>query len=254
MNALEVLWGFLINIRAEYIALVSVIVTVIIFVFNRQAELRYKKYEAKKVQYVKVIDMLSQMYTGLPKNKKTGEVILTEATKQQFFDVGSSLLLYGSKKLYKQYIFFREFGNNPLIEASKYYDKNITIFIIAQMLVTIRKEVGLSAFNSISLNDSLAFFVNAVSNNPIEKRKASEAKYKICMLKLELFLINRIKFTFLFSLFNMILRPIGGVLYLCKKYLIMVPLGRLLIKLFPSWSRNVSNEDTVSASAHENDS
>lgn len=236
---IDVLKTIFANIKSEYVALFSVLVTIIIFVLNRQAELRYKKYEAKKIEYIKVIDMLAGMFSGLPKDKKTGQTVLTDAVKKQFFDMGASLLLYGSKRLYKQYIFFREFSTNPLITHSKFYDKNITIFLIAEMLVTIRKEVGLSAFNSISLNDSLAFFINSVSNNPIEKRKVSTAKYKIRMMKLELFFIDRINFTFVTSLFNVVLRPIGGFLYLFKRYFILIPLGSLLIKLFPSLSEKL---------------
>lgn len=113
------------------------------------------------------------------------------------------------------------------------------------MLVTIRKEVGLSSFNSISLNDYLAFFANSVSNNPIEKRKVSVAKYKIRMLKLELFFVDRISYTFLTSLFNAILRLIGGVLYSFKRYFILILLGNLLIKLFPSLSEKLGKYEKL---------
>ncbi len=56
-------------------------------------------------------------------------------------------MLYGSKKIYRQYLLFREFTNNPLIKQCKYYKENIIIYIMSEILVTMRKEVGLSYFN-----------------------------------------------------------------------------------------------------------
>ena len=57
------------NIRTEHIALFSAIITIIIFILNKHSELRYKKYEAKKGQYIKVIEMLNTIYGGSQKDK-----------------------------------------------------------------------------------------------------------------------------------------------------------------------------------------
>jgi len=114
--------------------------------------------------------------------------------KKQYFDVGASLLLYGSKKLYRQYLLFREFSINPLIAQCKYYREDIGIYILADMLTTIRKEVGLSLFDSIQSNEALGFFVNHVTNNPVAKAKAIDAKFRISMIKFELAIINQFKF------------------------------------------------------------
>ena len=43
---------------------------------------------------------------------------------------------------------------------------------MSEILVTMRKEVGLSYFNSIGNNEALAFFVNDISSNPIAKESA----------------------------------------------------------------------------------
>ena len=37
------------NINAEDVALISVLVTIIIYILNRQAELKFKKYESKRM-------------------------------------------------------------------------------------------------------------------------------------------------------------------------------------------------------------
>lgn len=44
----EFIKNIILNIKSEYVALFSVIVTLVIFILNRQAELRYKKYEERK--------------------------------------------------------------------------------------------------------------------------------------------------------------------------------------------------------------
>lgn len=110
-------------ITSDNVAFLSVIITVLIFIITRHAEMRYKKYDDKKM----------------------------------FFDVGASLLLYGSKKIYRQYLLFRNFTTNPLIKQCKYYKEDIVMFIMADILKIMRKEVGLSYFNSIKSNEALAF-------------------------------------------------------------------------------------------------
>ena len=37
------------HIKSEYVALFSVMVTIIIYIFNRKAELKYKKYESRRL-------------------------------------------------------------------------------------------------------------------------------------------------------------------------------------------------------------
>lgn len=51
MNAVwQLVSGF---VTTENIALFSVIITVLIFVFSRRSELRYKKHDDKRGQYIK---------------------------------------------------------------------------------------------------------------------------------------------------------------------------------------------------------
>lgn len=233
---------FIQNIRAEYVALASVLVTILIFVLNRRSELKYKKHEDKKAQYIKVIKLLSVVYDGSLKDKKSGQIKLTDDLKKLFFDVGSSLLLYGSKKLYKEYIFFREFSNNSLLAQSKYYNIEDTIYLVAQLLITIRREVGISSFNSIHLNDSLAFFVNDIANNPIQKNKATKAKYRIKMLKLEMLFIDRTRFVILRRFTYFFIKPVLTLIFLFFKYFILYP----LVKLF-SKPNNLSNSDGINS-------
>ena len=194
-------------ITSDNVAFLSVIITVLIFIITRHAEMRYKKYDDKKVQYLKLIELM-QKTLYKPEKNKSGEIVLSDDTKKMFFDVGASLLLYGSKKIYRQYLLFRNFTMNPLIKQCKYYKEDIVMFIMADILKTMRKEVGLSYFNSIKSNEALAFFVNDVSSNPIAKENAMDAMFRIKMVRFELMVLDRSRFIFLKQLYTSLIKPI----------------------------------------------
>ncbi len=206
-------------ITSDNIALLSVIITVLIFIITRHAEIRYKKYDDKKVQYLKLIDLMQKTLSNPPKNKK-GELVLTDETRKMFFDTGASLLLYGSKKIYRRYLLFREFATNPLIKQCKYYKDNIVMFIMADMLRTMRKEVGLSYFNSIGSDEALAFFVNDISSNPIAKENAMDAMFRIKMVRFELAMIDRSHFIFVKKGYITFIKPIFAGVSIVWKYVV----------------------------------
>ncbi len=93
--------------------------------------------------------------------------------QQKFFDVGSSLMLYTSKKLYTKYIFFRDYTTHDAFKQSRYYDDALITYIIADIFKQIRKEIGLANFNSITSNEALAFFINNVGTIQSEKNKTN---------------------------------------------------------------------------------
>ena len=170
---------------------------------------------------------------------------LSEEMKKKFFDTGASLLLYGSKKIYRQYLLFREFVNNPLIIQCKYYDSSIIIYIISDILVTMRKEVGLNNLNNIEYNEALAFFVNDISCNPIAKEKAIDARFRIKMIRFELGMLNRCRFIALQSLYKGFVKPIFAGIIIIFKYVVMVPIGKIIIKLFPGFVQKVFEKRKV---------
>lgn len=228
-------------ITADNIALLSVIITVLIFIATRRVEIKNKKLDDKKVQYLKLIELLKRHITDVKKDKK-GNVILTEDMKGLFFDTGAALLLYGSKKIYRQYLLFREFTTNPLIKQCKYYQDNVVLYVMADILVTMRKEVGLSYFNSIGGNEALAFFVNDVSSNPVAKENAMEAKFRIKMIRFELAVIDRTKFIYTKRLYTSFIKPVFAGTSITLKYLVVIPYGRLIAKLFPKCAEKVQAE------------
>ena len=228
-------------ITADNVALLSVIITVLIFVISRHAEIRYKKHDDKKVQYLKLIELMQNTLTGQKKDKN-GNVVLSEETRRLFFDTGASLLLYGSKRIYRQYLLFREFTTNPLIKKCKYYKDNVVMFVMADILRTMRKEVGLSYFNSIASNEALAFFVNDISSNPIAKENAIDANFRIKMIRFELAMIDRTRFIYLKSFYKCFIEPIFAGLSIILKYVLVIPFGRLIAKLFRKFAQRVQTE------------
>lgn len=225
-------------ITADNIALLSVILTALIFILSRRAEIKYKQRDDKKLQYIKLIALLQKMHSGLKTDKK-GNTIIDDETKALFFDTGASLLMYGSKKVYRLYILFREFTTNPLINQCKYYDENIVMFIISEIFVAMRKEVGLSNFNSIASNEALGFFINDISSNPSAKTNAIKAKFQIKMIRFELAVIDRTQFVWTKKLYYKLIKPIFSGLSIILKYILVIPCGRIMLKLFPGFANKI---------------
>ncbi len=156
---------------------------------------------------------------------------LSQEIQKEFYDVGASLMLYASKKLYKEYLFFRDFSSSEHIKLSKYYNQEMVIYIIANIMKQIRKEVGLSIFNQITANESLGFFVNNFATNPVQKNKTHLMNYKLNMLKIELFCMNRTHGVFINWFFYKFIKPIGGIICCIIKYFILLPPIHILEKI-----------------------
>lgn len=161
------------HLKSEYVALFSVLVTIFIYILNRQSELKFKKYESKRTEYAKLITFLSIAYTNPEKLQPNKNGKLSQEIQKEFYDVGASLMLYASKKLYKEYLFFRDFSSSDHFKISKYYNQEMVIYIIANIMKQIRKEVGLSVFNQITANEALGFFVNNLLKIQYKKIKLS---------------------------------------------------------------------------------
>ena len=157
ISVLKSIYEFVAGLSIEHITLLSVLVTLIIFVFDKRTATKNTQVEARREHYEKFIQLLQKF--------STSKVKLDEKARNEFFDVGSSLLLYGSKKVYKKYVFFREYTTNPVIQKSKHNQKEVLIYVIADILKAIRHEVGLTSLGELSSNEALAFFVNDIGMN-----------------------------------------------------------------------------------------
>lgn len=225
LSVLQMIFDTISGLSIEQITLLSVLVTLIIFVFGKRSETKFKRLELRRTEYTKFIKLLQKVYTAKLK--------LNDATKTEFFDMGVSLLLYGSKRVYKKYIFFREYSSNPLIQQSKHNTDNVAVYLIADILKTIRSEVSLTSFSGLALNETVSFFINNVGMNPLSKIQSYQARYHIFMIKAEMFAFDRCKFVFAKKVYYALIKPIFGLIALIIKFLIVIPLGCLLKHLFP---------------------
>lgn len=213
----------ILGLKSEQIALISVIVTIIIYLLGKHNELKFKKHELKKDKYMQFVNLLKDTYL------KGGDITVDEEYKEKFFDFGSTLFIYGSKKIYKKYCFFREFSSE-FIQKRKYYDKSIVLYLIADLLNQIRKEIGMYNFE-LPLNfKSISFFTNDIYFNPRIDIKWWNSKIKVFLIKFEIFMFKLEEVFFLRILFDILTIPFK-MLLLIFKYLVVIPFGRLLIKL-----------------------
>lgn len=213
----------ILGLKSEQIALISVIVTIIIYLLGKHNELKFKKHELKKDKYMQFVDLLKDTYL------KGGDITVDEKYKEKFFDFGSTLFIYGSKKIYKKYCFFREFSSE-FIQKRKYYDKSIVLYLIADLLNQIRKEIGMYNFE-LPLNfKSISFFTNDIYFNPRIGIKWWNSKIKVFLIKFEIFIFKLEELFFLRILFDILTIPFK-MLLLIFKYLVVIPFERLLIKL-----------------------
>lgn len=234
ISVLKSIYEFVAGLSIEHITLLSVLVTLVIFVFDKRKDTKNAQLEARREQYKKFIQLLQKF--------STGKVKLDEKARSEFFDAGVSLLLYGSKKVYKKYVFFREYTTNPVIQKSKHNQKEVLIYVIADILKAIRHEVGLTSFGELSSNEALAFFVNDIGMNSASKVQAYHAKYHIFMLKAELFALDRYNFVLLKKLYYYCIKPIFGILAIVLKLIIVIPFGKLITLLFPKWAQKIREE------------
>ena len=212
-----------VNLKTEHVALFSILVTIMIFIFTQRANLNYKKYEQRKKEYEKFLNLLFSTFSNPDKFKTDKNGNVSPDTQQEFYAVGSSLMMYASKKLYRKYIFFREFSNSETIKTSYFYDEKMIIYIVADILKQIRKEIGLANFNQIGTTESLAFFINDFATNPFSKKTAYEMEYKILMLKIDMFLHERVCFVTSKYIINHFIKPIVTIPLLIIYYFVCFP-------------------------------
>ena len=220
----DVVRDFLSKFSTTELALIPVFVTFLVFVLDKRGELKLRKQEVKREEYRKFLSFYAKLYD----NTKTTQRKLKDIKQEGFFDLGASLLMYGSKKLYKQYLFFRLFSSDPVIKFCKFYQDDLLLYILADMFKTMRKEVGLNRLNNLSSTETLAFFVNDIWNNSEFELKANEYKVRIFLIRIERFFI-KLRYIKVFKLFwNVVLFPVFGFFAVLGRHLIVLPIGRLL--------------------------
>lgn len=98
-KTIEILTKLFETLTIEKVTLISVLVTLLIFILSNQSNIKFKQFDKRRKEYTKFIQMLQQIYNN--------NISVDDKTKKLFFDTGVSLLLYGSKKYIKN-IYFLE--------------------------------------------------------------------------------------------------------------------------------------------------
>ena len=57
-------------ITADNIELLSVIITILIFIISRHIEIRYKRHDDKKIQYLKLVDLMQNLFLIIKRIEK----------------------------------------------------------------------------------------------------------------------------------------------------------------------------------------
>ena len=211
------------NLSSEQIALISVIVTILLYLLGKHNELKFKKHELKKEKYLEFVYMLKEVYLN------GGNIELNDEWKEKFFEFGSTVFIYGSKKMYKKYCFFREFSSK-MIKNCKYYSSDLSLYLVADMLNQVRREIGMYSFELPLKFNSISFYTNDIYFNPKIDLKWWTCKFKVFLIKFELFLYKIEELIFIRIFLNLVMLPFKMILIILK-CLIMIPLGRLLLKL-----------------------
>ena len=221
------------GLTSEQIALISILVTILIYLLGKYNELKFKKHELKKEKYMEFINLLKETYL------KGGDFLLNEEMKAKFFEFGSTIFIYGSKKMYKKYCFFREFSTD-IIKKCKYYDKDILLYLVADMLNQIRKEIGLYTFE-LPLNfKAISFFTNGIYFNPKANSKWWKSRINAFLIKFELFLYRILEMVIIRIFIYILIVPFK-IINLVFRYFFMIPLGKILIKLGIDKKLNIKN-------------
>ena len=147
------------TMSSDQIATISLAITLLLFVLGKHAENRIKVYETRKEEYRKLIDFFQQIFISIGKN--TSDLVENDELKKSFLDLGASLAIFGSKKLYKAYCFYRWLALDESLHSNRWYSKDMLVYSLGEMYQIMRKEVGLNRDPiPVDIPDILAFSIN----------------------------------------------------------------------------------------------
>ncbi len=169
MNTLKDFFEAIWSLSADQVAIISLIITLLLFVIGKISENRLKIYETRKTEYQKLLDVFQQIFNHV--GEKTEDLHTNPKYKQQILEAGASLAIYGSKRLYKEYCFYRRLANDEKVQKSKWYDKEMSVYSLAEMYRILRKEIGLN-YDLIPLDtpDVLAFVLTDFTKPEFKKK------------------------------------------------------------------------------------
>lgn len=168
-DQIEEIWTSIMGLTADQIAVISLAVTLLLFALGKHSENKIKIYETRKEEYRKLIEFFKQIFAS--KDRSSEEIVKDEELKKQMLDMGSSLAIFGSKKLYKTYCFYRWIALDENVKNSRWYSDDMMIYSFGEMYQIMRKEVGLNRdFIPVDVPDLLSFCITDFTKPQFKKR------------------------------------------------------------------------------------
>lgn len=169
VDHITALWSAIMGLTADQIAVISLAVTFLLFVLGKHSENKIKIYETRKEEYKKLMEFFKQIFAS--RDRTADEIANDEELKKQIVDMGSSLAIFGSKKLYKTYCFYRWLALDQNIKNNRWYSDDMMMYSFGEMYQIMRKEVGLNRdFIPVDVPDLLAFYITDFTKPQFKKR------------------------------------------------------------------------------------
>lgn len=208
----QVIW----ELDTDQIATISLAVTLLLFVLGKRAENRIKIYETRKEEYQKLIDFFLEIFANV--GKDISKITKDDKTKKRFLDMGASLAIYGSKKLYKTYCFYRWISLDEKVQANKWYSKDMGLYCLGEMFKIMRKEIGLNNdLLAVDVPDILSFYITDFTK-PEFKKNFYKYHFRKFLLKSAIFWGKVEDFLPLTWVSNYLIKPLFLTLYFTVRF------------------------------------
>ena len=169
VNQVSAVWSFITGLTTDQIAVISLAITLLLFILGKHSDNKIKIYETRKEEYRKLIDFFQQIFAS--RGCSSAEITQDEELKKKMLDMGASLAIFGSKKLYKTYCFYRWLAIDQNIKSSRWYSNDIVLYSLGEMYQIMRKEVGLNHdLVTIDVPDLLAFYITDFTKPQFKKK------------------------------------------------------------------------------------
>lgn len=156
-------------LNADQITLISLLITLLIFVIGKFSENRIKKFEIRKEEYQKLIDCFQEMLFN-PNIKDVEKLAKDEKLKKKFISMGVSAAIFGSKKLYSTYVFYRTLALDEKVQQSPWYSPDMVVYSLGEMYKIMRKEIGLNRDTiPFDVPDMLSFYITDFTKAEFKK-------------------------------------------------------------------------------------
>lgn len=222
---LKTIW----QLDTDQIAIISLAVTLLLFVLGKRAENKIKIYETRKEEYQKLIDFFLEIFANA--GKDISKFTKDDKAKKRFIDMGASLAIYGSKKLYKTYCFYRWISLDEKVQSSKWYSKDMGMYCLGEMFQIMRKEIGLNKeLVQVDVPDVLSFYITDFTK-PEFKKNYYKYHFKKYLLKSAIFWGKVEDFLPLIWISNYIVKPLFLTLFCVVRFpiklLIVIPVRQI---------------------------